>query len=448
MSTKTSILDELTKPLPRLSNSGRGRGASARLDYPDIGRWVEWADFNAETLRSRFRGIVDAPWTIRSSLHPKLSRWETQFFDEDDLEHSVITRCIMPPVNAALSHALKCAKLDNAFDIHLGRAARTYEEPDGDRRFKPDWAGCAEHRKLVFPYGFRYANLLPGDSKVSHKWHSSSIGNHLSPADLTLWKDPVRQILQYCNSNSCRYGYLITDLEFVALRVSPMSTEVGSSTTRQSSRPVAETHTRHISTSTTMSQLSASLQGLSVDTDSSYRPGGFADDGYIVEYRSVPWESSGKQHLTIHLGLFYLAWLATVGDNTLQFSYPSFDSCWPLLDGTFIHNTTGLALKKPVKVEHPDPAREAGPRWVDLADGEPTMALDSVRTLDITEYEGRYYYYYIDVDDAVAPQPTLVTNTVRVYDEESQQFGYFDSLVWRFGSPPSEPSASKRQRRK
>ena len=76
------------------------------------------------------------------------------------------------------------------------------------------------------------------------------------------------------------------------------------------------------------------------------------------------------------------------------------------------------------------------------------MALESIRTLDITEYEGRYYYYYMDVDDTGAPQPALVTDTVRVYDEESQKFGYFDSLAWRFDSPPSEPSASKRQRRK
>jgi hypothetical protein len=115
----------------------------------------------------------------------------------------------------------------------------------------------------------------------------------------------------------------------------------------------------------------------------------------MVEYRSIPWGNHGRQHLTVYLGLFYLAWLAAVGKTTLQFSYPSFDSCWPLLDGTFIHNTTGLVLKKATHLEHPDPAVERGPRWIEATGGQTAITLESVLTLDITEHRGRSYYYYV-----------------------------------------------------
>jgi hypothetical protein len=169
-----------------------------------------------------------------------------------------------------------------------------------------------------------------------------------------------------------------------------------------------------------------------------------------VEYRSIPWESTGKQHLTVHLGLFYLAWLAAAGDNALQFKYPSFDSCWPRLDGTLIHNTTGLAVKKLVSVEHPEPEREKGAVWIDIEaeSGQHTvMTLESARTLDITKANGRFYYCYAVTSDVGETQMALVTEDIPVFDEDSQQLGYFDAVTWKIGTP-SRPSSSKRPRRK
>ncbi|AEO70358.1 uncharacterized protein THITE_2121688 [Thermothielavioides terrestris NRRL 8126] len=179
------------------------------------------------------------------------------------------------------------ASLDAAFDLNLGRAGRTYEDPSFDRRQKPDWALCSVDRKSPLSDGsFRYDNLLPGDSKLSNKWHSSWYQrSDLHPGYLQVWKDPVRQILSYCRHNRCRYGFLITDAELVVMRVTPMPTAESSVTTRQASQAEAlAAHYRHISTSTTMSSLSSSLRDMSLDSSSSYRPNDLAEDGYIVEY--------------------------------------------------------------------------------------------------------------------------------------------------------------------
>lgn len=140
----------------------------------------------------------------------------------------------------------------------------------------------------------------------------------------------------------------------------------------------------------------------------------------------------GKRQLTVHLALFYLTWMAGMGQGELSSTYPSFDSSWPLLDGTFIHNTTGLLLKKAKNIEYPNPSREdRGPAWVTVGsqeDGEPALALtlESIVSLEITEH---HFYYYVNSDE-----PILVTGDMLVYDEMNGEFGHFEGLVWTVGS--------------
>lgn len=98
MPTKITILDELTRPLPRLVNCARPGSNTTNPNWPDVGGWVEWEDFSANNLHTLFRSIVDAEWNIPSSLHTKLTDWDAEFFDEDELEHSILSRCILPPV--------------------------------------------------------------------------------------------------------------------------------------------------------------------------------------------------------------------------------------------------------------------------------------------------------------------------------------------------------------
>ena len=51
----------------------------------------------ADKLHTLFRSIVDAEWNITSSLHTRLTDWDIEFFDEDEIEHSILSRCVLPP---------------------------------------------------------------------------------------------------------------------------------------------------------------------------------------------------------------------------------------------------------------------------------------------------------------------------------------------------------------
>ncbi|RSL47983.1 hypothetical protein CEP53_009709 [Fusarium sp. AF-6] len=376
-----------------------------------------------KAIYALFADVVDSEWTVRSCLRTTPTDWDGEFFDEDELEHSAITPQILPPVNAALRHALRYVELDKTHSLNLGRAGRTYYEPGGDRRFKADWALCSPiHRQGSDYNNLRYENLLPGDSKLSNKWHSSWYESS-EPTTQEAWKDPVRQILYYSDKTDRRYGSLITDVELVVMRITQMPTSTGIAPTRSPREQPSQGHSYNISSSTDISMLSGAMRDMSMPSSSSRKPGGPATDG------------EGKRQITVHLALFYLNWMAGMGQGSLSATYPSFDSSWPLLDGTFVHNTTGLLLKKAKNIEYPNPSREdRGPSWVTVGsqeDGEPALALtlESAISLEITEHHGRHFYYYVNGD-----QPTLVTNEMPVYDEMNGEFGYFEGLVWTVGS--------------
>jgi len=446
MSRKTTILEELAKPNPVVINRAKWSINTANPDWANVQGWTSWRDFTAENLHAMFTDVVESEWTVRGDLHVAQTPWDGEIFDEDELEHTVLSAHIMPPVNAALQHATRYLK--QPFGINLGRAGRTYYEPGGDRRYKADWGLCSNDRISEFDGGgYLYLNLMPGDSKLSNKWKSSY---YTDPRGRAHWKDPVRQILQYCIQSASRYGFIITDEELVVVRVGIVLTGTGIAATRdrrtQQPQRQQSGHSRYASTSTQVSQLSASMQSMSMaDSSSSYQPPAAVDE-YTVEYRPIPWSSDGmgKHHLTVRLALFYLACMSSIGDNRLLASYPSLDSSWFRSDGICIHNTTGIILKNPKRLEYPDPAGERGPSWVtfDDADGESVdyLTLESVLTLDIAEPGGNEYYYYIEEEQRV-----LVSTEIPIYDATNEIFGYFDGLVWTVGYPPepAEESTSK-----
>ncbi|KPM34267.1 hypothetical protein AK830_g12308 [Neonectria ditissima] len=387
--------------------------------------WKLWQDFTAERLYTIFSDVVEAEWNVRSELHATPTSWDGQVFDEDGLEHTVLTTHILPPVNAALQHGIRYTQLDKTTGINLSRAGRTYYEPGGDRRFKPDWALCSNNHASTLEDGsYRYHSLMPGDSKLSNKWHSTF---YQPGANHAYWRDPVHQIAQYCITANSRYGFIITDSELVAIRIRTEPTGEGLAADR--SRRQQPQHSHHASTSTDVSRLSTSMRNASIaDSSSSWKPSGPTVDNYPVEYRAIPWDSHGrgKSHLTVRLALFYLAWMAGVGRNELQHSYPSLDSSWFSLDGSCLHNTTGLVSKKAAKrMEYSDPSGERGPRWETTEGGDDgesfqVLTLESVLTLEVTEHAGRNHYYYVDEGE-----PVVITSEIPIYDNSGQQYGYF-----------------------
>ncbi|KAH8909998.1 hypothetical protein BR93DRAFT_445259 [Coniochaeta sp. PMI_546] len=109
---------------------------TANTQWPTVEGWTLWRDFTTEKLHAMFADIVEADWTITTDLHAPVTHWNREFFGEDGLEHTIISTHILPPVNAALQHAVRYRKLDQAFSLSISRAGRTYYEPGGDRRFK------------------------------------------------------------------------------------------------------------------------------------------------------------------------------------------------------------------------------------------------------------------------------------------------------------------------
>lgn len=446
MTGKTTILEELTKPNPLVNNMAKWGPNSANSNWAAVEGWTLWQDFTAERLYAIFSDVVESEWNIRSEIHSTPTDWDSQVYDEDGLEHAVLSTHLLPPVNAALRHGLRYAKLDKLASINLGRAGRTYYEPGGDRRFKPDWALCSSnHIETFADNSFRYYSLMPGDSKLSNKWHSSF---RQEATKFTTWSDPVRQILTYCIQSGSRYGFIITDKELVVIRIRTEPTGSGLGASKPSRQQPQ--HSYNTSASTDMSMLSTSMRDMSI-SGSSWKSTSPAVDGHPIEYRAIPWENHGrgKRQLTVRLALFYLSWMAALGRNEPQPSYPSLDSAWFSIDGAFLHNTTGLVSKKSAKkVEYPDPSGERGPRWETIEgddDGESmqVLTLESVLTLDVTEHGGKNYYYFMDDEE-----PMLITSGIPIYDSSGEQYGYFDGLAWRVGSPPQPSENTAKSKRK
>lgn len=85
------------------------------------------------------------------------------------------------------------------------------------RRLRPDWAGVKRLPDCLD----QPLNILPGDTKLNCKWHSSRIetGDVEKMGDTGRWMPAIRQIYTYCTKAHAQYGYLITDQELLAVKI-------------------------------------------------------------------------------------------------------------------------------------------------------------------------------------------------------------------------------------
>lgn len=437
-----SILSELTRRNPDVDSSRTRGGANTRVDdWPGVDSWTLWKDFNAKHLYGLYKDVVDAEWRDPPTI-TKITRFDSQIFDEDSLEHNVLSKTLFPPINAALRSARKTLHLNYSFDLDLARGGRCYYNPSGDKRYYPDWSLCSENRPTE---GFTYLNLFPGDTKLASKWHSS-----MFPSVFNEWVDPVRQILNYCDRLGVRYGFLITDLELVVFRF--LREEIGSGISRtrptraRPQQPPSGRGYRVASGSTDISKLSDSLQNTSLG-GSSYQATDSSAEYHPVEYQAVPWTNygDGKKTLTVRLALFYLSMMAGYGPATIQTAYPPFNSWTCRDDGTLMHNTSGKVVKRTASPDailcYHDPAA-SGPSWVTMDDGMDYLTRASIATLEVDRQ--RNQYYYVDENG----NSVYITEDMPVYDEDSGEFGRLSGLVWKGFEEAGEAGESSRKRRK
>ncbi|KAL8796091.1 MAG: hypothetical protein Q9182_007425 [Xanthomendoza sp. 2 TL-2023] len=154
-----------------------------------------------------------------------------------------------------------------------------------NKKLKPDWAGIKQ--SLGRPG--QPPNILPGDTKLGSKWHSSDIepGRVRQVGSHSRWLPAIRQIYTYCVMTDARYGYLITDQELLAVRISWFS-DTGTKGTKGNAK------------------LPARRLG-------------------ILEYKAVPWsrDTTASQNsdpgLTINLALWWLHMMAAVGHQIQEY---------------------------------------------------------------------------------------------------------------------------------
>ncbi|KAK3374232.1 hypothetical protein B0T24DRAFT_704490 [Lasiosphaeria ovina] len=361
-----TILTELGVPNPVIESTRLTQGSNTlNPRWHDVGEWSIWQEFNYKTLGSIFSHIVNAEW--KDPLRVASGRGgslDSEIYDEDQLEHQILSRHTIPIINDALIHANGVLGLKEESVLHLGRRGRCTHEQSGDGREFPDWTLVSPERRAEYwddnGYCFlgKYYNLLPGDTKISSKWSPSLYTERRARGNQ--WEWPVRQVLTYACSLGVRYGYLITDKHLVVFQFAREAVGSGLSAGREQRVLPAATHARAESGST---DLSTTFQTLSISS-APYSDRSPTTDFQPPKYQVIDWINSGEGVLTVKLALFYLCLMAGHGPSNIQASYPRLNSWCRLENGTFRHNTSGRTagqLSSKDRVEDADPQRALDP---------------------------------------------------------------------------------------
>ena len=292
----------------------------------------EWKDFRPESLTGMYKGqlkrILDTETLVSHQIDiPRVPFCE--IYDEDSLE-GLLIRWTQTTVSNALvvaqDHLESICASGRIYMARGGQAEALIAQPKDDKRQRshPDWAAVKvlENRPETGPKATKIQkasksqkankmpkpdNILPGDTKVSSKWKSSSIkmGNrdvYNTKPDLTR---PVIQVYNYCLKANARYGYIITDEELVVLRIRAKEKADGRGDSQKS-----------------MENSQGSQEFYASEEQKQARKRG------EVELMSIPWENHvTEEHavdstLTVNLALWWLHIMAAA-DYRIGRQYPN-----------------------------------------------------------------------------------------------------------------------------
>ena len=315
-----TLSDYLRTPDPAINIEKCCKGTNTTQTRYDTPRQIlEWRDFNFETLSSTyggklyevlnrsfdfnnysnireypFRGIQD-----EDSFQRFLVLWNWQMVSEALTKSQPHLLPLRHHVYMSTGGQARCPKPKKG---ERAGAQKRESRNDKERRWKPDW-GCytldsTNDEDSEDP--INEPSLLPGDSKISTKWSSSQI--HLGKVELR-WGtksqlSPLRQIYSYCLAHNRRYGYLITDLELVAIRIRFQNDN------------------------------DAEGDMITPDPDTLRAR---ARKSSVLEYKAIPWQSQPLNAnqtaggLTMNMGLWWLHIMAT-GNTNIGFDYGDLDA--------------------------------------------------------------------------------------------------------------------------
>ena len=162
------------------------------------------------------------------------------------------------------------------------------------------------------------------------------------------------------------YGFLITDLHLVVLRLSLEITSDGLATSRLRRPPSQPPHKRIASDST---DASSQLSAMSIDTSM------YSDNVRNLrcprpDYVAAPWSASGKRCLTVKLALGFYFPHGREGKGPCQLYLSSSRQLDAAHDGTFQHNTsraTASKLPRSEKLRNLETIKNSLPRNLDCS---------------------------------------------------------------------------------
>jgi hypothetical protein len=295
--------------------------------------WREWEGFNYDALTQIFRLQLSQEYRGEQQPRPLLN--DLCIFNEDTLE-DLLRRFVTPVVNYALE--------DQPGSCHYGRGTRC-----NVGMYKPDWSVVSN---LCVDETGHYLNVLPGDTKIDAKWRPTMVGEQENYRE---WQNVMAQIVTYMALNHSRYGFIITDRVFVALRITRC--EVGPG--------LAAGRPRRATAATVSHQRQPSDESMASAGSSYLDDEPLEWEYHDPEYAVVPWDAHGRGRLTIKLALWCLAMMAANGDNYIDYWYPDLDS-WRLgKEGYYVHNTTGATkrrLDRGALLQNPTPKTPGGDR--------------------------------------------------------------------------------------
>ncbi|KAI0399871.1 hypothetical protein F4802DRAFT_620682 [Xylaria palmicola] len=288
-----NFLSYLTLPNPEVDSTlckGGYTTKNSRIYRPT--RVKPWTDFTIENFNASFKDIV-----LHEMAEPKV-RNARDITPERTIiyEESGVTDMVAHWNERVVQHAL------NGTQPILHREMPGQRFDDGSMYFsknrgqghvlnhknveqKPDW--CLS-RVWNHKINRLCKNYLPGDSKPAKKWNSEWIGSQYMPHKKKS-NEVLAQINKYMSLCETRYGFIISEHEVVAMRLSKCKHE----------KEVPDNNQE-------------SLEELESDENEEA-----AQFGTLLEYCPIPWATSGTGNLTVNLSLWWLSVLA-FQENSIQ----------------------------------------------------------------------------------------------------------------------------------
>lgn len=307
----TTFLEYLTQPNPQtIIHSKDGSSTRTAIKYgPD--RCIIWEDITWDNLKATFGNVLKRPMqeprvANATDVPPK----KREIFREQS-----VTQLIVAWNEPVLRHVFEgthdiLCKTKHATSFRQGKlnleanTGRGNVKNQKGKEQEPDWCVYQEVPELE-PF---YPNIVPGETKPSKKWKSEWV-NSKKPAEKKMAYHAMSQITKYMWESRTRYGFIISEEELVLVRLSVFMRE-----------NVAGTGIENLNRSFENMDDEQEVAGSDDDADQISNPpshASFAESrrrtGLQVEYAGIPWTASGKDTLTMNLGLWWLPVLAVQG---------------------------------------------------------------------------------------------------------------------------------------